>query len=183
MRWTSSDGVTLDVLAPSLPLLADTGDDVNENSIVVMLHYHGFSELFMGDAGEAIEARLLVSGADLQTNALKVGHHGSLYASTPAFAAAIHPQIAVISVGRHNTFGHPALRTIEAWHGNGANVRRTDQCGAITLPSGRPWRRCCDARPHGDVAASCDGVALMTTSTFRILPKWFCFPPLRLAEP
>ncbi len=47
MRWTSGDGVTLDVLAPSMPFLADTGDDVNENSIVVMLRYGGFRELFM----------------------------------------------------------------------------------------------------------------------------------------
>jgi hypothetical protein len=36
MSWTSNDDVRLDVLAPSLPLLSDTGDDVNENSIVVM---------------------------------------------------------------------------------------------------------------------------------------------------
>jgi competence protein ComEC len=133
MRWTSSDGVTLDVLSPSLPFLVETGDDVNENSIVVMLHYRGFRELFMGDAGEASEARLLADGDDLHADALKVGHHGSRYASTPAFAAAVHPRIAVISVGRHNTFGHPAVTTIETWHQGGANVLRTDQCGAISL--------------------------------------------------
>jgi len=45
MRWVSGDGVTLDILAPSLPFLADTGDDVNENSIVVMLRANGFREL------------------------------------------------------------------------------------------------------------------------------------------
>jgi beta-lactamase superfamily II metal-dependent hydrolase len=56
MRWTSGDGVTLDVLARSLPFLADAGDDVNENSIVVMLRYRAFRELFMGDAGEASES-------------------------------------------------------------------------------------------------------------------------------
>jgi beta-lactamase superfamily II metal-dependent hydrolase len=60
MRWNSGDGVTLDVLAPAMPFLDDTGDDVNENSIVVMLHYRAFRELFMGDAGEASEARLLI---------------------------------------------------------------------------------------------------------------------------
>jgi len=64
-RW-SDDGVTLDILAPSLPVHADTGDDINENSIVAMLSYHAFRELFMGDAGESSEARLLASGADLQ---------------------------------------------------------------------------------------------------------------------
>ena len=63
MSWNSGDGMTLDVLAPSIPFLADTGDDVNENSIVVMLRYRAFRELFMGDAGEASEARLLATGS------------------------------------------------------------------------------------------------------------------------
>jgi competence protein ComEC len=138
MHWISSDGVVLDVLAPSLPFLVDTGDDVNENSIVIVLHYRRFRELFMGDAGEASEARLLASGDDLQADALKVGHHGSRYASTPDFAAAVHPRIALVSVGRHNTFGHPAVTTIEMWHHSGANVLRTDQCGAISLSVGSP---------------------------------------------
>jgi competence protein ComEC len=138
MRWTSGDGVTLDVLAPSLPFLADTGDDVNENSIVVMLHAGAFRELFMGDAGEASESRLLATYApghddDLHADVVKVGHHGSRYASTAAFVAAVHSRIAVISVGRHNTFGHPATTTIDAWQNAGAHILRTDDCGAISL--------------------------------------------------
>jgi hypothetical protein len=48
MLWFSGDGATLDILALSLPFLSDTGDDVNENSIVVMLRANGFRELFMG---------------------------------------------------------------------------------------------------------------------------------------
>ena len=138
MQWTSGDGVTLEVLAPSMPFLADTGDDVNENSIVVMLHADGFRELFMGDAGEASEGRLLTTGIDLHADAVKVGHHGSRYASTTGFVTAVHPQIAVVSVGRHNTFGHPAETTIEAWHDTGADVLRTDQCGAISLVDRSP---------------------------------------------
>jgi competence protein ComEC len=174
VQWTSGDGVTLEVLAPSLPLLADTGDDVNENSIVVMLHDGRFRELFMGDAGEASEARLLATdvpchpersrGAaedmtgggpsmepvpsgveglgmtacevDLHADVVKVGHHGSRFASTPAFVAAVHPRVAVISVGRHNTFGHPAESTLETWRSNGARLLRTDECGAVSLPVG-----------------------------------------------
>jgi hypothetical protein len=69
-RWMD-DGVTLDILAPSFPILADTGDDINENSIVAVLGYHGFRELFMGDAGESSEARLVASGADLHADVLK----------------------------------------------------------------------------------------------------------------
>ena len=166
MSWRSGDGVTLDVLAPTMPLLAETGDDVNENSIVVMLRYQAFSELFMGDAGEASESRLLATDApchpeqrrgaaedvtgggpstslgmtgcenNLHADVVKVGHHGSRYASTLAFAAAVHPRVAVISVGRHNTFGHPAPTTIEAWSAAGAHVLRTDWCGAISLVNG-----------------------------------------------
>jgi competence protein ComEC len=138
IRWASGDGVVLDVLAPSIPFLADTGDDVNENSIVVMLHYHGFRELFMGDAGEASEARLLAGGEALHADVLKVGHHGSRYASTPEFAAAVRPGVAVISVGRHNTFGHPAQSTIDIWRRRGARVLRTDECGAISLSTPLP---------------------------------------------
>lgn len=138
MRWKTEDGVVVNVLAPSTPFLTDTGDDVNENSIVVMLRYRDFRELFMGDAGEASEARLLAGGDDLHANAIKVGHHGSRYASTPAFVAAVRPAIAVISVGRHNTFGHPAPGTIEAWTGIGAQVLRTDRCAAISLTDGSP---------------------------------------------
>jgi competence protein ComEC len=138
MRWISGDGVTLEVLSPSMPFLADTGDDVNENSIVVMLRADGFRELFMGDAGEASEARLLAAGIDLHADAVKVGHHGSRYASTVGFVAAAHPRIAIISVGRHNTFGHPAEATIEAWRHTGADVLRTDRCGAVTLADRSP---------------------------------------------
>jgi competence protein ComEC len=134
-RWTD-DGVTLDILAPSMPLLADTGDDVNENSIVTRLTYRAgarvFRELFMGDAGEASEARLLTAGTDLRADALKVGH-GSRYASTASFIAAVQPKLAIISVGRHNTFGHPAPSTLHTFEAEGSAIFRTDRCGAITL--------------------------------------------------
>jgi competence protein ComEC len=131
-RW-SDDGVTLDILAPSFPALADTGDDVNENSIVTMLHYGDFRELFMGDAGESSEARLLASGADLRADVLKVGHHGSQHASTPPFINAVHPQAAIISVGRHNTLGHPGPITLATLERARATIYRTDQCGAVMI--------------------------------------------------
>ncbi len=131
-RW-SDDGVALDILAPSMPVLEDTGDDINENSIVAMLHCGDFRELFMGDAGESSEARLLASGIDLHADVLKVGHHGSQYASTPPFIAAVHPLAAVISVGRHNTFGHPGPATLTTLERFGATVYRTDRCGAVMI--------------------------------------------------
>jgi len=82
MRWARDDGVVLDVLAPSDPPLADTGDAINENSIALRLSHRlldgrTYHALFTGDAGEGSEARLLVHGGDLRTDLLKVGHHGS----------------------------------------------------------------------------------------------------------
>ena len=110
----------------------------NENSIVAMLHYRRadgreFRALLMGDAGEAREAQLLASGVDLRADVLKVGHHGSRYASTPAFVAAVAPALASISVGRHNTFGHPSAETLATLARAGATIYRTDRCGALTL--------------------------------------------------
>lgn len=99
MRWESGDGVAIDILSPSMPFLVDTGDDVNENSIVTMLHSRRFRELFMGDAGEKSEERLINAGDDLHADIVKVGHHGSAYASTSLFASHVRPGYAVISVG------------------------------------------------------------------------------------
>jgi competence protein ComEC len=64
---------------------------------------------------------------------LKVGHHGSAYSSTPAFIAAVHPRYAIISVGRHNLFGHPAPPTLATLRRIGARIYRTDENGAVTV--------------------------------------------------
>src|SRR5260370_14566311 len=126
------------VRAPE-PRLADGKNDVNENSVVLRLRYRcaacalPFRMLFMGDAGEQSEARMLATGADLEADVLKVGHHGSAYSSTRAFIAAIHPRYTLISVGRHNLFGHPAQTTLTTLQQLGATVYRTDHCGAISV--------------------------------------------------
>ncbi|HTJ25444.1 MAG TPA: DNA internalization-related competence protein ComEC/Rec2 [Candidatus Limnocylindria bacterium] len=139
MRYATPDGVVLDALAPEEPLLTDGPNDVNENSVVLRLTYRcstcssPFRMLFTGDAGAQSEARMLASGAELATDVLKVGHHGSAYSSTPAFLAAVHPRYALISVGRHNLFGHPAPSTLTALRTVGATVYRTDRCGAVVV--------------------------------------------------
>jgi beta-lactamase superfamily II metal-dependent hydrolase len=139
MRYATDDGVAFDALAPEEPLLADGPNDVNENSVVLMLQYRcsacprPFRMLFTGDAGAESEARMLASGTDLEADVLKVGHHGSAYSSTAAFVAAVHPRYALISVGRHNHFGHPAPPTLATLVRTGATVYRTDRRGAITV--------------------------------------------------
>ena len=94
-----------------------------------------FCMLFTGDAGAAAEQRFLAEGIDLRCDVLKVGHHGSSYSSTPAFVAAVRPRYAIISVGRHNMFGHPASSTIATLERAGATIYRTDENAAVTILS------------------------------------------------
>ena len=134
--WRTNDGVTLTFLGPSLPFITGSRSDINNNSLVFMLQYQHFRMLFTGDAGAEAERRILSAGIDLHADVLKVGHHGSAYSSTPAFIEAVHPQYAIISVGRHNLFGHPALQTLRTLESSGARVYRTDTGGAVTIRSG-----------------------------------------------
>jgi competence protein ComEC len=131
--WESDDGVTLRFLGPSQPFITGSRNDINENSVAFIVQYRGFRMLFTGDAGAAAEQRFLNEGTDLRADVLKVGHHGSAYSSTPAFIAAVHPRYAIISVGRHNMFGHPAPQTLETLRRSGVTIYRTDENGAITI--------------------------------------------------
>lgn len=133
MQWQTGDGVVLHFLGPSLPFISNSRNDINENSIALTLRYKSFCMLFTGDAGAAAEERFLTEGADLRCEILKVGHHGSAYGSTPQFIAAVRPRYAIISVGRHNLFGHPAPSTLETLRRIGATVYRTDENGAVTV--------------------------------------------------
>jgi competence protein ComEC len=133
--WHTDDGVTFRFYGPGLPYLIGTRNDINNNSLVFRVEYKHFSMLFTGDAGAQAEERILARGEDLRADILKVGHHGSAYSSTPAFLHAVRPQIAIISVGRDNLFGHPSERTLSALRAIGAHIYRTDEDGAITIRS------------------------------------------------
>jgi competence protein ComEC len=134
-RWVD-DEVAFTFLSPCGPQFADGANDVNENSLVLLVQYRTLRALFMGDAGFQSEERLLAAGVDLHADILKVGHHGSAYSSSTAFIQAVHARIAIVSVGRHNLFGHPAPSTLEKLRASGMSIFRTDQCGAVTITSG-----------------------------------------------
>lgn len=131
--WRTDDDVTFRFYGPTLPLLTNTRNDINNNSLVFRLEYGRFRMLFTGDAGSEAEARILASRADLHADVLKVGHHGSAYSSAPEFIRAVAPSVAVISVGRDNLFGHPARSTVETLEHAGVRVYRTDERGAVTM--------------------------------------------------
>jgi competence protein ComEC len=131
-EWRSDDGIVLHFIGPSLPFIGG-GNAINSNSIAFVLEYRRFRMLFTGDAGSESERRFLDEHTNLRADVLKVGHHGSAYGSSPSFIAAVSPRYAIISVGRHNLFGHPAPSTLQTLQRFGARVYRTDEDGAVTI--------------------------------------------------
>lgn len=132
--WRTDDGVALRFIGPSLPLIGGK-NAINSNSLAFVLEYRRFRMLFTGDAGTESERRFLDEGIDLHADVLKVGHHGSAYGSSPEFIRAVAPRYAIVSVGRHNLFGHPAPSTIATLQRAGATIYRTDENGAVTIVS------------------------------------------------
>ncbi len=105
-------GVMLHVLGPPQALLKGTQSDIDNASVVLRLVYGGTSFLLAGDAFSEGEAALLASGAALDSDVLKVGHHGSRSSSTPGFLERVSPAVAVISAGADNPYGHPHAETL-----------------------------------------------------------------------
>jgi competence protein ComEC len=126
-------GATLKVLFPIDDLKEQTINNLNNSSLVLKLTYGQISFLLTGDAEEEVEKQLLDSGTDLSAQVLKVAHHGSSTATSDNFLKAVKPQLAVISVGKNNDFGHPHASTLNKLEASGAKILRTDQLGTIRL--------------------------------------------------
>jgi len=124
---TTSGIIKIDILAP----FAESYSNLNNCSAVVKLTYGETVMLFTGDAEQVIETQLLNS--DIDADVLKVGHHGAGSSSAPSFIKAVSPEIAVISCGRDNSYGHPDYETLAILNEVGADIYRTDEQGTIQV--------------------------------------------------
>ena len=141
MTMELGQAVRLHVLHPPATLLADTSSDINNNSVVLRLQCGRFSVLLMGDIEHEGEEALLASGQPVDSLILKVPHHGGDDALTLPFLQAVTPQLAIISVGSDNRFGHPDELTLRKLQS--VPTYRTDQHGNMEVVSAgeRYWIR------------------------------------------
>ena len=129
---TDDPEVRLEVLYPNP---GDTGSG-NDYSLVISLDAYGVRTLFTGDIGAETEAELIsVLKERMDPDILKVPHHGSAYSSSEEFLKEISKEgsIAVISVSRWNTYGHPAPSTLKRLQDAGFTIFRTDRNGAVIM--------------------------------------------------
>jgi len=106
------------------------GEDLNEDSLVLLVEYGAFQALFAGDAGFPAEAEM--RGRARAVDLLKVGHHGSRGSTGDEWLDSLRPRVAVISVGQ-NTYGHPAGETLGRLLRHRVEVWRTDRDGLVTV--------------------------------------------------
>lgn len=124
------DGVTIDILFPFSSLM---GQDIetNASSIVARAIYGENEILLTGDAEFSIENALIQAKTDINSDILKVAHHGSKYASSENFLRAVAPRYCVISVGKDNSYNHPNPEALERLSKYCKKIMRTDKEGRL----------------------------------------------------
>jgi competence protein ComEC len=139
-KFDLGGNATLTVLAPIQPFftkdqLRSGANEPNANSVVTRLDYGDFSMLLTGDAEAETEERLMSKGANIKAKVLKVGHHGSRYASSDKFLRQGGFESAIISDGPDNRYGHPNQDTLDRFKALGVKLYRTDLEGEVTIIS------------------------------------------------
>jgi competence protein ComEC len=132
-RIDLADGVVIEVFNPPSPPLTGSNSDIDNNSVVLRLEYGGISFLLTGDIGREAEWEIIRGRATLESDVLKVAHHGSVTSTTSEFLAVVSPALAVISVGADNDFGLPDEEVVDRLEEKigKENVYRTDELGDI----------------------------------------------------
>lgn len=132
----------------------------NDDSVVLRVRYGLVDFWLTGDAGGEFERTIRAEGGPRLT-ILKVGHHGSRTATSARLVEALRPDVAIVSAGRGNLFGHPAREVVARLEAAGASIFRTDADGAIVVEtdgrtarvltaSGRSWSLTLSGVPEGE---------------------------------
>ena len=133
------ENTLISILFPTENLI--TENILNNNSLVAKFTYaidgtKEFSMLLTGDIEKIAEDEIVSmykNTNELQANILKIAHHGSKTSTTQEFLNLVKPQIALIGVGKNNSFGHPNKVTLDKLNNLGTKIFRTDLSGEITI--------------------------------------------------
>ena len=128
--YAMSPTINFTILSPTSPFQFS---DLNAESIVMKLQVGNTSVLLTGDAQFDTEQSMLSSGYNLQSQVLKVGHHGSSTSTSQAFLSAVTPTYAVISAGINNQYGHPTQQTLNILSSNNIITYGTYSYGTIVF--------------------------------------------------
>ena len=129
------NGVSLSISNPSESLNGQVRDKTNDDSVVLMLKYGETEILLTGDIEAKTERRIILNGADLDSDILKVAHHGSKTSTIEEFLYEVSPQVAIIQVGAKNRYGHPTQEVLSRLENFGVKLYRTDVDGDIKIIS------------------------------------------------
>lgn len=129
-RWQVGE-LLVDVIGPGREFHGSRSDP-NNSSVVVRVTVAGRTLLLTGDTEIEAQDALVRSGTELRADVLKVPHHGSRYQS-PAFLRAVHPSVAIVSVGRDNDYGHPSTTVLHDLDQLGSRTLRTDLSGDVAI--------------------------------------------------
>lgn len=129
------NGVTLTILHPAESLAGRVMNKVNNDSVVLMIKYGETEILLTGDIEAKAERQIILNGAELNADILKIAHHGSRTSTIEEFLHEVLPQVAVIQVGVKNRYGHPTKEVLNRLENFGVKLYRTDVDGDIKLVS------------------------------------------------
>ena len=138
-QYLQATARTITVGSARLRLLPPPSRQVDQNngSVGILLEYGEFRALLTGDSEQYELDHWLQHASVPRVTVVKVAHHGSRNGTTAAWVQATRPQVAVISVGAGNSYGHPSPQVIEQWRSAGARVYRTDRDGAVIIEANR----------------------------------------------
>ncbi len=132
--YALDNGAVIQIIAPDTAFVKETSI-INNSSIVMKLSYGETEILFTGDLEEEGDSFLLTLSNHLDSDVLKVAHHGSITSSTTPVIEAVSPEIAIVSVGKNNKFRHPSNVVLDRFMTRNIKIHRTDKSGALWIKS------------------------------------------------
>ena len=130
-RFNLGDGGVLDIFLPLEDFSGSAPKEIHDAMVAAKFSFGKSSALLMGDAEREFEYKLVFFGFPLDSDILKVGHHGSKTSSAEEFVRAVSPDVSIIEVGKKNRYGHPHEETIRTLSQFGGRILRTDESGDI----------------------------------------------------